>query len=101
MDPTPADADGPAPASVPAEAAPPSPERERDAADRLSRIHGAGELQAVLLALLMAAASIRNAANMVDFPALFGPMRILKWRICIVHFSKALKRWMSRLESRG
>lgn len=34
-------------------------ERERDAADRLSRIHGAGELQAVLLALLMAAGSQR------------------------------------------
>jgi hypothetical protein len=36
-----------------------SPERERDAADRLSRIHGAGELQAVLLALLMAPGSKR------------------------------------------
>ena len=37
----------------------PSPERERDAADRLSRVHGAGELQAVLLALLMAPGSKR------------------------------------------
>jgi len=38
---------------------PPSPERERDAADRLSRVHGAGELQAALLALLMAPGSKR------------------------------------------
>ena len=36
-----------------------SGERERDAADRLSRIHGAGELHAVLLALLMAPGSKR------------------------------------------
>ena len=32
---------------------------KRDAADRLSRVHGAGELQAVLLALLMAPGSKR------------------------------------------
>jgi hypothetical protein len=61
--------DSPAPvdarATVPAPKAPASPaaadgpERERDAADRLSRIHGAGELQAVLLALLMAPGSKR------------------------------------------
>jgi hypothetical protein len=37
----------------------PSPEDERDAADRLSRVHGAGELQAVLLALLMPPGSKR------------------------------------------
>ena len=63
MDDSPAPVDAPAP--VPATAAPTSPtaadgpERERDAADRLSRIHGAGELQAVLLALLMAPGSKR------------------------------------------
>ena len=65
----PAPADAPAPASasvpVPASALPLSAdpaadaERERDATDRLSRIHGAGELQAVLLALLMAPGSKR------------------------------------------
>jgi hypothetical protein len=49
----------PAQAAVPAPAAAPSPERERDAADRLSRVHGAGELQASLLALLMAPGSKR------------------------------------------
>jgi hypothetical protein len=59
----PGHADTPAPstaavtATAPAPA--PSPERERDAADRLSRIHGPGELQAVLLALLMAPGSQR------------------------------------------
>jgi hypothetical protein len=36
-----------------ADRATPSPESERDAADRLSRVHGAGELQAVLLAMLL------------------------------------------------
>ena len=36
-----------------------SPESERDAADRLSRVHGAGELHAVLLALLMPPGSKR------------------------------------------
>lgn len=36
-----------------AHAAAQSPAPERDAADRLSRVHGAGELQAVLLALLL------------------------------------------------
>jgi len=63
MDDAPAHADAPGPStSAAADAAPapaPSPERERDAADRLSRIHGAGELQAVLLALLMAPGSKR------------------------------------------
>jgi hypothetical protein len=53
--PVPSTAAAPATAPVPAA----SPERERDAADRLSRIHGAGELQAVLLALLMAPGSKR------------------------------------------
>jgi len=68
-------ADEPAPADAPAPAVPSVPvpasalplaadpaadaERERDATDRLSRIHGAGELQAVLLALLMAPGSKR------------------------------------------
>jgi len=47
------------PSTAPAPAAAPAPERERDAADRLSRVHGAGELQAVLLALLMAPGSKR------------------------------------------
>jgi hypothetical protein len=43
-----------------AEAAPPSsPADERDAADRLAHVHGAGELQAVLLALLLPRASKR------------------------------------------
>ncbi len=37
----------------------PSPESERDAADRLSRVHGAGELHAVLLALLLPPGSKR------------------------------------------
>ena len=67
MDDAPAHADAPAPAPPPSTAAAPaatpapapSPERERDAADRLSRIHGPGELQAVLLALLMAPGSKR------------------------------------------
>ena len=63
MDDAPAHADAPAPSTAAAaDAAPapaPSPERERDAIDRLSRIHGAGELQAVLLALLMAPGSKR------------------------------------------
>jgi hypothetical protein len=59
MNDSPADAEAPAPATSAAAAAAPSPERERDAADRLSRIHGAGELQAVLLALLMAPGSKR------------------------------------------
>ena len=63
MDDAPAHADAPAPASstaaAPVTAPAPSPERDRDAADRLSRIHGAGELQAVLLALLMAPGSKR------------------------------------------
>jgi len=59
MDDAPAHADAPAPAPVLAIAEEASPERERDAADRLSRIHGAGELQAVLLALLMAPGSKR------------------------------------------
>ena len=47
--------DAPAQADPPA----PSPESERDAADRLSRVHGAGELHAVLLALLMPPGSKR------------------------------------------
>ncbi len=61
MDDAPAHADAPAPGPSTAAAADaaPSPERERDAADRLSRIHGASELQAVLLALLMAPGSKR------------------------------------------
>jgi len=63
MDDAPAHADAPAPApstaAAPVTAPAPSPERDRDAADRLSRIHGAGELQAVLLALLMAPGSKR------------------------------------------
>src|SRR6187402_2598812 len=65
MDDAPAHADTPVPltAAVPvvalALAPAPSPERERDAADRLSRVYGAGELQAVLLALLMAPDSQR------------------------------------------
>ena len=65
MDDAPARADTPVPltAAVPVVAlalAPvPSPERQREAADRLSRVHGAGELQAVLLALLMAPDSQR------------------------------------------
>ena len=50
--------DGPADADAD-DAPEPSPERERDAADRLSRVHGPGELQAVLLALLMAPGSKR------------------------------------------
>ncbi len=37
----------------------PSPESQRDAADRLSRVHGAGELRAALLALLLPAGSKR------------------------------------------
>lgn len=49
MDDAPAHADPPAP----------SPESERNAADRLSRVHGAGELHAVLLALLMPPGSKR------------------------------------------
>jgi hypothetical protein len=62
MDDAPTHADLPVPASAQAAVPPapaPSPERERDAADRLSRVHGAGELQAVLLALLMAPGSKR------------------------------------------
>jgi len=59
MDDAPAPADGPVAAPSTAAAAAPAPERERDAADRLSRVHGAGELQAVLLALLMAPGSKR------------------------------------------
>jgi len=65
VDDAPARADTPVPltAAVPVVAlalAPvPSPERQREAADRLSRVHGAGELQAVLLALLMAPDSQR------------------------------------------
>jgi len=63
MDDAPAHADAPVPvpptAPAPPAAAPDAPERERDAADRLSRIHGAGELQATLLALLMAPGSHR------------------------------------------
>lgn len=47
--------DAPAQGDTPA----PSPESERDAADRLSRVHGAGELHAVLLALLMPPGSKR------------------------------------------
>ena len=63
MNDAPAHADAPVPlpstaAALAVEAAA-GPERERDAADRLSRIHGAGELQAVLLALLMAPDSKR------------------------------------------
>jgi hypothetical protein len=42
-----------------AEAAAPSPQRRRDAADRLSRVQGARELRAVLLALLLPAGSKR------------------------------------------
>ena len=59
----PTDADSPAPR--PPRASPAGVDvsggvaRERDAADRLSRIHGAGELHAVLLALLMAPGSKR------------------------------------------
>lgn len=49
MDDAPAHADPPAP----------SPESERDAADRLSRVHGAGELHAALLALLLPSGSKR------------------------------------------
>jgi hypothetical protein len=61
MDDAPAHADAPAPstAAAPVAAPAPSPEREREAADRLSRIHGPAELQAVLLALLMAPGSKR------------------------------------------
>jgi len=63
MDDSPTPADAPIAVPVTAAAAPAAaadgPERERDAADRLSRIHGAGELQAVLLALLMAPGSKR------------------------------------------
>ena len=59
MDDAPTHADLPAPKPATALALEASPERERDAADRLSRIHGAGELQAVLLALLMAPGSKR------------------------------------------
>ena len=63
MDDTPPHADAPVPlpstAPAPSLALAPSPERERDAADRLSRIHGAGELHAVLLALLTAPGSKR------------------------------------------
>ena len=63
MDDAPAHADTPAPApstaAAPVASPAPSPERDRDAADRLSRIHGASELQAVLLALLMAPGSKR------------------------------------------
>ncbi len=60
MDDAPTHAGIPAPAAAPA-AAPPaaSPESERDAADRLSRVHGAGELHATLLALLMPPGSKR------------------------------------------
>jgi hypothetical protein len=47
--------DAPAPADPPV----PSPESQRDAADRLSRVHGAGELHAALLALLLPAGSKR------------------------------------------
>ena len=57
--PAPAPASEPSTATAPVAAAEPSPERERDAADRLSRIHGAGELHAVLLALLTAPGSKR------------------------------------------
>ena len=61
MDDAPAQADAavPAPSPAPVAAPAPSPERDRDAGDRLSRIHGAGELHAVLLALLMAPGSKR------------------------------------------
>jgi hypothetical protein len=41
------------------EAEAPSPGDQRDAADRLSRVHGAGELSAALLALLLPAGSKR------------------------------------------
>ena len=45
---------------IPAPADPsPSPESQRDAADRLARVHGAGELRAVLLALLLPTGSKR------------------------------------------
>ena len=57
--PAPAPASEPSTATAPVTPAEPSPERERDAADRLSRIHGAGELHAVLLALLTAPGSKR------------------------------------------
>ncbi|MEO5845837.1 MAG: hypothetical protein ABIQ33_13455 [Caldimonas sp.] len=60
MDDAPPHAGNPAP--EPKRAAAPSaasPERERDAADRLARVHGAGELQATLLALLMPPGSRR------------------------------------------
>ena len=45
--------------AAPAEAAATSPQVQRDAADRLSRVHGARELHAVLLALLLPPGSKR------------------------------------------
>ena len=60
MDDAPTHAGIPAPELTPAAAPPPaSPESERDAADRLSRVQGAGELHATLLALLMPPGSKR------------------------------------------
>lgn len=49
--------DGAPPTDTPA----PSAQRQRDAADRLSRVHGARELHATLLALLLPAGSKRAA----------------------------------------
>src|SRR6478609_4531236 len=51
---------------------------ERDAADRLSRVHGAGELHAVLLALLLPSGSRRALkAWQLDTAAIAGvePLR--------------------------
>ena len=45
--------------SAPGDPESPSPESQRDAADRLTRVHGAGELHAALLALLLPAGSKR------------------------------------------
>jgi hypothetical protein len=45
----------------------------------------------LLVALRIAAAKIRKAARIVDFPALFGPTRMLKCRRFSVKRLKALK----------
>jgi hypothetical protein len=48
----------------------------------------------------MPAARIRNAAKMVDFPALFGPTKILKWRSERLNLLNALNRENSTLTKR-
>lgn len=75
MDDSPTRADVPVPvaAAIPVVTPLPSPESERDAADRLSRVHGAGELHAALLALLMAPGSKRALrAWQIETAALAG-----------------------------